>query len=156
MLGNCPPAGRDRSRGRARQPRRRGAAGERRHQNLPGRTWSDGWSGRGGYAIVLSCVLAERLPPLRKVAVTSEELAREMAAARKRRAEKTARQLKEARIYAIRSGLRPGSSRQEVEERARSFYPRLTDDLLEEAVTLICGPVDPEKTPEQSVPPPAR
>ena len=105
---------------------------------------------------MLSCVLAERLPPLRKVAVTSEELAREMAAARKRRAEKTARQLKEARIYAIRSGLRPGSSRQEVEERARSFYPRLTDDLLEEAVTLICGPVDPEKTPEQSVPPPAR
>jgi hypothetical protein len=71
--------------------------------------------------------------------VNADDLALEMAAARKRREEKTARQLKEARVYAIRSGLRPGSSRTEVEERARSFYPRLSDELLNEAIALICG-----------------
>ena len=62
-----------------------------------------------------------------------------MAAARKRREEKTARQLKEARVYAIRSGLRPGSTREEIEERARSFYPRLNEDLLNEAIALVYG-----------------
>ncbi|MEX2572319.1 MAG: hypothetical protein WD737_13555 [Gemmatimonadota bacterium] len=80
--------------------------------------------------------------------MNAEDLALEMAAARKRREEKTARQLKEARIYAIRSGLRPGSSRTEVEERARSFYPRLNEDLLNEAITFICGPSVPEPTEE--------
>jgi hypothetical protein len=78
--------------------------------------------------------------------VNADDLALEMAAARKRREEKTARQLKEARIYAIRSGLRPGSSRQEVEERARSFYPRLDEALLNEAISLICGPAAPERS----------
>jgi hypothetical protein len=68
-----------------------------------------------------------------------EDLANEMAAARKRREEKTARQLKEARVYAIRSGLRPGSTREEIEERARSFYPRLNEDLLNEAIALVYG-----------------
>jgi hypothetical protein len=66
-------------------------------------------------------------------------MAREMAAARQRRAEKTAVQLREARVQAIRAGARPGSPREEVEERARSFYPRLSSELLEEAVTQICG-----------------
>ena len=61
-----------------------------------------------------------------------------MAAARLRRAERTASQLRDARVHAIRSGMRPGSTREEVEERARSFYPRLRPDLLEEAISLIC------------------
>lgn len=68
-----------------------------------------------------------------------EDLAREMAAARERRAEKTAQQLRDSRVHAIRSAIRPGSSRQEVEERARSFYPGLSPDLIEEAVDLVCG-----------------
>lgn len=66
------------------------------------------------------------------------ELALEMAAARQRHAEKTASQLRAARVYAIRSGTRPGSTREEVEERARSFYPRLSPELLTEAVSLVC------------------
>jgi hypothetical protein len=70
------------------------------------------------------------------------ELAREMAAARQRREEKTARQLREARAVAIRAGMRPGSTREAVEERARSFYPRLSAELLDEAVSMVCGPVD--------------
>ena len=67
------------------------------------------------------------------------DLAREMAAARERRAERTAQQLRDARAHAIRSAIRPGSSRQEVEERARSFYPGLSPELIEEAVDLVCG-----------------
>lgn len=71
--------------------------------------------------------------------MTSAELALEMAAARKRREEKTTRQLREARAHAIRSVMRPGSSREEIEECARSFYPRLSPELLEEAVSLVCA-----------------
>jgi hypothetical protein len=79
------------------------------------------------------------LLPLPEVAVKPAELALEMAAARRRREEKTARQLREARAHAIRSGMRPGSTREKIEERARSFYPRLRPDLLDEAVALVCG-----------------
>ena len=67
------------------------------------------------------------------------DLASEMEAARKRREEKTAMQLREARVQAIRTGVRPGSSRAEIEERARSFYPRLNEALLTEAIDLVCG-----------------
>jgi hypothetical protein len=67
------------------------------------------------------------------------ELAREMAAARQRREEKTASLLRESRVRAIRASVRPGSSRTEIEECARSFYPRLRADLLEEAVSLVCA-----------------
>lgn len=72
------------------------------------------------------------------------DLAKEMAAARKRRDEKTARQLRESRVRAIRSAVPPGSSRAEVEECARRFYPRLSPDLLEEAITMLCGPTPTE------------
>ena len=68
----------------------------------------------------------------------SIDLASEMAAARKRRDEKTARLLREARARAIQASVRPGSSRAEIEECARSFYPRLSPELLEEAVSLVC------------------
>ncbi|HUE96745.1 MAG TPA: hypothetical protein VMN39_08800 [Longimicrobiaceae bacterium] len=77
--------------------------------------------------------------------MSPEDLALEMAAARKRREEKTAKQLMEARVNAIRSGLRPGSSRTEVEERARSFYPRLNEDLLNVAIDQVCGGPAPER-----------
>lgn len=63
-----------------------------------------------------------------------------MAAARKRRDEQTARQLREARAQAIRAAVRPGSTREEIEERARSFYPRLSPELLEEAIDMVCSP----------------
>jgi hypothetical protein len=79
--------------------------------------------------------------------VTPAELALEMAAARRRREEKTILQLREARARAIRAGMRPGSTREEIEERARSFYPRLSAADLQEAVELVCsqsrhGPAD--------------
>ncbi len=81
-----------------------------------------------------------------------KELAREMAAARQRREEKTARQLREARAQAIRSGMRPGSSRAEVEERARCFYPRLNEVLLAEAIDIVCGPAKPtQPAPEPTL-----
>jgi hypothetical protein len=66
------------------------------------------------------------------------DLAAEMAAARARRAEQTARSLREARVQTIRGAVRPGSTRLEIEERARSFYPRLNAELLEEVVDLVC------------------
>ena len=72
------------------------------------------------------------------------DLASEMEAARKRRAEQTARQLRDARVQTLRGALRPGSTRAEIEERARSFYPRLSPELLEEAVGLVC---DFQRTP---------
>ena len=79
----------------------------------------------------------------------SVELAREMEAARKRREDKTARLLREARAQALRAAVRPGSSREEIEERARSFYPRLSEELLEEAVSAVCG------EPRRTVPDPS-
>lgn len=78
------------------------------------------------------------------------DLALEMAAARQRREEKTKRQLREARACAIRSGMRPGSTREEIEERARSFYPRLSAELLEEAVAIVCG--EPRRSPSEATP----
>jgi hypothetical protein len=72
------------------------------------------------------------------IALSTLDLAGEMAAARARRAEQTARSLREARVQTIRGAVRPGSTRAEVEERARSFYPRLNEELLEEVVNLVC------------------
>ena len=97
-----------------------------------------------------------RTSPLLKIHVSPEELALEMAAARKRREEKTAKQLMEARVYALRTGLRPGSSRTEVEERARSLYPRLSEELLDKAITSVCGPAPeaPKATPPTPTPTP--
>jgi hypothetical protein len=66
-----------------------------------------------------------------------------MAAARQRRDEKTARLLRESRVRAIQSAVRPGSSRAEIEECARSFYPRLRADLLDEAISLVCASARP-------------
>lgn len=78
------------------------------------------------------------------------DLAAEMAAARERRAKQTAGLLREARVQAIRGAVRPGSTRVEVEERARSFYPRLSEELLQEAVSIVCGepPAPREPAPE--------
>jgi hypothetical protein len=73
-----------------------------------------------------------------EAAVEGIDLAGEMAAARKRRDEKTAGLLREARARAIRASVRPGSSREEVEECARSFYPKLNPELLAEAVEIVC------------------
>lgn len=79
------------------------------------------------------------------------DLAGEMAAARQRREEKTKRLLREARAQALRATMPPGSSRADIEERARSFYPRLSAELLEEAISLICGPnTAPVTVPEPS------
>lgn len=81
--------------------------------------------------------------------MSPQDLALEMAAARQRREEKTARQLREARAHAIRSAVRPGSTREEVEEIARSFYPRLSTELREEAVELVLAP-DPRATADDA------
>ena len=72
------------------------------------------------------------------------DLASEMAAARKRREEKTKTLLRDARAQALRATMPPGSSRAEIEERARSFYPRLNEELLLEAIDLVC---DDQRTP---------
>jgi len=74
------------------------------------------------------------------------DLPSELAAARKRLAERTATALRDSRVNAIRSAVRPGSSRLEVEEVAHRFYPRLRPELIEEAISIVCGdaPADPE------------
>jgi hypothetical protein len=81
-----------------------------------------------------------------EVVLVQIDLASEMAAARKRRDEKTARLLRESRVRAIQASVRPGSSRADVEECARSFYPRLRPELLEEAIDLVCS-TDRSQTP---------
>ena len=75
------------------------------------------------------------------------DLASEMAAARARRAKQTAGLLRDARVQAIRGAVRPGSTRAEVEERARSFYPRLNEELLQEAVSIVSGEPPPPPPP---------
>src|SRR4051794_19169478 len=60
-----------------------------------------------------------------------------MTAARKRVAEKTARAIRDARVVAVRAALPPGATREELEERARSFYPRLDDERIAEVATTI-------------------
>jgi hypothetical protein len=56
------------------------------------------------------------------------DLAAEMAAARQRRAEQTARALRDARVVAVRAAARPGATREDIEDLARSFYPRLNEE----------------------------
>jgi hypothetical protein len=85
-------------------------------------------------------------PSCPEVTLFPIDLASEMAAARQRRDEKTARLLRESRVRAIQAAVRPGSSRAEIEECARSFYPRLNPELLEEAISIVCkdaGHADP-------------
>jgi hypothetical protein len=65
------------------------------------------------------------------------DLAAEMAAARKRLADQTAKAIRDARVVAIRAAVRPGATRQDIEDLARSFYPRLSDELLGEALALV-------------------
>jgi len=69
--------------------------------------------------------------------VTHEELVREMSAARKRREEATARAIRDARVLAVRAAVPPGASQTEIEERARSFYPRLSQELISEVATIV-------------------
>lgn len=65
------------------------------------------------------------------------DLAAEMAAARQRRMEQTARALRDARVLAVRAAARPGATREEVEDMARSFYPRLSAEQLDEVTRLV-------------------
>ena len=71
------------------------------------------------------------------------DLPGELAAARKRLAERTATALRDSRVQAIRSAVRPGSPRVEVEEVAHRFYPRLRPELIEEAINIVCGEPEP-------------
>jgi hypothetical protein len=80
------------------------------------------------------------------------DLPSELAAARKRLAERTATALRDSRVNAIRSAVRPGSPRLEVEEVAHRFYPRLRPELVEEAINIVCGY---EAAPEPAPAPPA-
>lgn len=75
------------------------------------------------------------------------DLPSELAAARKRLAERTATALRDSRVNAIRSAVRPGSPRLEVEEVAHRFYPRLRPELVEEAINIVCGGPAPAAEP---------
>jgi hypothetical protein len=65
------------------------------------------------------------------------DLAREMAAARERREQRTEQALRESRALAVRVAVRPGSSRTEIEDVARSFYPRLDAERIREVTELV-------------------
>lgn len=82
-----------------------------------------------------------------EVSLEAIDLASEMAAARQRRTEKTERLLREARIQTVRGTLRPGSTREEIREHARSLYPRLAPEVLEQTVELVCSL---QRTPSSS------
>lgn len=70
--------------------------------------------------------------------MSTVDLAYEMAAARERLAERTRCALRDSRVLAIRAVVRPGATRADVGEIARSFYPRLSPDLIEEATRIVC------------------
>jgi hypothetical protein len=80
------------------------------------------------------------------------DLPAELAAARKRLAERTATALRDSRVNAIRSAVRPGSPRLDVEEVAHRFYPRLRPELVEEAINIVCG-VEESPAPAPAVEP---
>jgi hypothetical protein len=105
-----------------------------------------GTSGGLAEGVILKAVELRILFP--EVALVPIDLASEMAAARQRRDEKTAQLIRDSRVRAIQASVRPGSSRAEIEERARGFYPRLRADLLEEAISLVCAS---SRTPEDLV-----
>ena len=65
------------------------------------------------------------------------DLAAEMAAARQRRAAQTAQALRDARVMAVRAAARPGATREDVADLARSFYPRLSDEQREELTCQV-------------------
>lgn len=65
------------------------------------------------------------------------DLAAEMAAARQRRAEQTARALREARVVAVRAAARPDALDEDLEALARSFYPRLSDEARAEITAAV-------------------
>jgi hypothetical protein len=65
------------------------------------------------------------------------DLAAEMAAARQRRSEQTARALREARVVAVRVAARPDAAYEDLEALARSFYPRLSDAQREEIIEEV-------------------
>jgi hypothetical protein len=69
--------------------------------------------------------------------VTHEELVMEMSAARKRREEQTARAIRDARVLAVRAAVPPGASLTDVEDRARSFYPRLSPELVTQLAEIV-------------------
>jgi len=71
--------------------------------------------------------------------VTHEELVREMTAARKRREEQTARAIRDARVLAVRAAVPPGASQTDIEDRARSFYPRLSPELVTELAAIVAN-----------------
>jgi hypothetical protein len=67
------------------------------------------------------------------------DLAQEMAAARQRHAEKTAKAIRDARVVAVRAVARPGSTPEEIEAVVRSFYPRLSQELVEEVTAHVAA-----------------
>jgi hypothetical protein len=49
--------------------------------------------------------------------------------------------------------VRPGATRQDIEDLARSFYPRLSDELLGEALALVYADrKDPPPEPKEAAP----
>jgi hypothetical protein len=67
----------------------------------------------------------------------SIDLAAEMAAARQRRAQQTAKALRDARVVAVRAAARPGATREDIEDLARSFYPRLSEEQRAEVTRQV-------------------
>jgi hypothetical protein len=65
------------------------------------------------------------------------DLAAEMAAARQRRAQQTAQALRDARVVAVRAAARPGSSLEDIDDLARSFYPRLSEEQRAEVTREV-------------------
>lgn len=89
----------------------------------------------GGWPAVLDSRV-EFHPSFSEVALHPIDLASEMAAARQRRDDKTARLVREFRVQTIRMSLPRDSSRAVVEECARGVYPHLPEHLLDEAIAL--------------------
>lgn len=65
------------------------------------------------------------------------DLATEMAAARQRRAQQTAQALRDARVVAVRAAARPGYSLEDIDDLARSFYPRLSEEQRAEVTREV-------------------
>jgi hypothetical protein len=102
-----------------------------------------------------------RLSPFPEIPMSELDLAGEMAAARKRSTERTAKAIRESRVLAVRTAARPGSTPLEIEELVRSLYPRLAPEMREEVTGLVCemqrggSPrVQPQPQPQEELPTP--
>jgi hypothetical protein len=85
------------------------------------------------------------------------DLYAEMAAARERRTTSTQTAIRDARVLAVRTALRPGSNDEDLASTIAHFYPKLSEEKRAEVaegvrakgIRTVSGPVDADLAPDE-------